>query len=383
LPQLRKLRARFEKFPGEREDVLSEVRSIQDLTAIPSLERILIPSKDELALAVVESLSENPHQKATESLVRVAVFAGNDLVRHAAAKALSYRPRHTYLPLLLAGLQMPVHGQYLTLGALGNRHLSRMILYQEGPASTRVEITDRDLTLISPTPNRGGYRMDKSIERGLAQKVAQTNARNSAQNERLFAALATATGETVESQPTAWWNWWYVNNEYHMPDYKPEEVTIEEYRGVVPVSCFVRGTPVWTTTGPMPIEKIKPGETVLARNCETGELTYKPVLQTTYRPPSPVLRIRVGSTEIRATRGHPFWVCGTGWQMAKELKAGQFLHTVAGPQKIDTVESTDDEDCFNLIVADFHNYFISDAKVLVHDNTLRGPLVARVPGLVE
>ena len=133
----------------------------------------------------------------------------------------------------------------------------------------------------------------------------------------------------------------------------------------------------------MPIEKIKPGESVLAQNPETGELTYQPVLATTRRPTSPVLKIRLGSTEIRSTRGHPFWVSGIGWQMAKELKAGQQLHAVDGTRSIDSIEPTDEDDCFNLIVADDHNYFISDAKVLVHDNTLRGPLVARVPGLVE
>ncbi len=35
------------------------------------------------------------------------------------------------------------------------------------------------------------------------------------------------------------------------------------------------------------------------------------------------------------------------------------------------------------VVADFHDYFVSNAKVLVHDNLLRGPTLTTVPGLAE
>ena len=54
----------------------------------------------------------------------------------------------------------------------------------------------------------------------------------------------------------------------------------------------------------------------------TGELAYKPVLAVTFRPPTRRLVISVGAEKITTTLGHPFWVEGDGWKMAKELKVG-------------------------------------------------------------
>ena len=81
----------------------------------------------------------------------------------------------------------------------------------------------------------------------------------------------------------------------------------------------------------MPIEQVQVGDCVLAQNPDTGELDYKAVLATTTRTTSRVIAVRTAKETIRATRGHPFWVSGIGWQMAKELKAGQLLHTPDGP----------------------------------------------------
>jgi hypothetical protein len=35
------------------------------------------------------------------------------------------------------------------------------------------------------------------------------------------------------------------------------------------------------------------------------------------------------------------------------------------------------------VVADFHTYFVGEAKILSHDNTIRQPTNAVVPGLVH
>ena len=37
----------------------------------------------------------------------------------------------------------------------------------------------------------------------------------------------------------------------------------------------------------------------------------------------------------------------------------------------------------NLIVADFHTYFVGEKGILVHDITYRNPTRAVVPGLLE
>ena len=132
----------------------------------------------------------------------------------------------------------------------------------------------------------------------------------------------------------------------------------------------------------MPIEKVRRGDFVLSQDPDTGELAYRPVLETTVRPPSPTLRIGVGKEEIAATRGHPMWVVGEGWVMAKELKMGDRLHGVHGGVKIDYIEPGAESEAFNLVVADFHTYCVGQHRVLAHDNLARKPTRAMVPGLV-
>ncbi len=137
-----------------------------------------------------------------------------------------------------------------------------------------------------------------------------------------------------------------------------------------------------TSIGPVGIETLTVGDCVLAQDPEIGELAFKPVLATTVRPPSRLVAITAGGQTIRATRGHPFWVSGIGWQMAKELKPGQLLHTTQGPLPIDAIDDATDEKCYNLVVADFDTYFVGEPQVLVHDNNLRQVTTVTVPGLV-
>ena len=125
------------------------------------------------------------------------------------------------------------------------------------------------------------------------------------------------------------------------------------------------------------------GRRVRAReNVDTGELAYKPVTGVTVGPKLPLIDIQAGPEEIRCTYGHLFWVCGVGWQMAKELTAGQWLHTIHGPHQIDRVTKAGEASCHNLIVAEFNTYFVTDNAILVHDINMRGPTEATVPGLV-
>jgi hypothetical protein len=86
---------------------------------------------------------------------------------------------------------------------------------------------------------------------------------------------------------------------------------------------------------------------------------------------------------IRCSGGHPFWVSGEGWVKARHLESAMRLHAVNGTCVIESTQHTGFEPTYNLIVADFHTYFVGEAKVLSHDNTIRQPTVALVPGLIE
>ena len=112
-----------------------------------------------------------------------------------------------------------------------------------------------------------------------------------------------------------------------------------------------------------------------------GELAYQLVLQTTERPPSDLLRISLGDNEIITTKGHPFGVNQLGWRMAKRLKIGDQLHTIGGGQTVDGIDTAGTLNAFNLVVANFNTYFVSERGVLVHDNTYRQPTRVLPPGV--
>jgi hypothetical protein len=147
------------------------------------------------------------------------------------------------------------------------------------------------------------------------------------------------------------------------------------------LDCLTAGTLVWTLTGPVPVEKLLAGDMVLSQNAESGELTYKPVLRTTIRPRGKTVRVTVESETIAVSGGHLFWVAGEGWVKARHLKPGQELHGRDGPRRVSRIVPGEEVETYNLEAADFHKYFVGEGKVLCHDNTVRRPTSAIVPGL--
>jgi hypothetical protein len=131
----------------------------------------------------------------------------------------------------------------------------------------------------------------------------------------------------------------------------------------------------------VPIEQINVGDRVLSQDAETGELAYKPVLRTTVREPVKLLKIEFGGESIKCSGGHPFWVCGDGWVKARDLAPGKPFHGVTGTVEIGSLGSAPAEQIYNLIVADFHSYFVGKARILSHDITIRKPTNVVVPGL--
>ena len=243
----------------------------------------------------------------------------------------------------------------------------------------------------------------------LRDAVDRANRAIAGRNAQIVAALSQATGCDLGDRPMAWWKWWWqdYNEMYDVggaggkPEYDYEDY--EEYAGDNPTywpistvgagpvtiaahSCFAPGTKVWTLTGRQPIEKIKAGDCVLAQDVETGEPAYKPVLAVTTRPAGPWVKIGLGAEAIAATPSHPFWVAGRGWQMTKQLRAGDRVHSLSGGIPVATIAALETDDlpgslAYNLIVADFGSYFVGDRGILVHDNTPRRPTAAILPGL--
>jgi Pretoxin HINT domain len=375
-------------------EVLKQIRAVRDPAAIYALNRGLAQSGQDACLAVVDALAAIPQQAATESLLRIALFSSIDEARRNAVYALKERSPYSYVPILLSAMQSPIFISTDAMNPFASPGYScQLTLFQEGPVENKVNVlsvSDSKRLPSEPLMTANLIQVEtvarmareQRLATGAIKWVQSVNQNIEERNSILASVLETTTDQQLGNDASNWWSWWYEQNDYYLPPEKPTNITTAPIIRLR-ASCFVAGTPVWTTTGPMQIEKIKVGELVLAQNTETGELAYKPVIGTTIRPASPLIETRVGETLIRSTRGHPFWVAGTGWQMAKELKAGEWLHTVHGPVQIESAEPSEDAVCYNLVVADFHNYFVSAVKVLVHDNLLRGPTMATVPGLAE
>jgi hypothetical protein len=212
--------------------------------------------------------------------------------------------------------------------------------------------------------------------------------------------LTATTGEELGGNPKSWWDWWKGTNEYasygHPVDQHydsgveryyynfPSYSTVSSAPATSPIrmSCFVKGTSVWTKIGLRPIESIEAGDLVLSQDVTTGELKYEPVIVRTVRQPSPIVKLSIDSEEVRATRGHLFWVSGTGWRMAKELEKGAMLHGLNGGSRIRSIESDGEAEAFNLVVAECNTYFVGERGLLVHDNTPRSPTAAILPGVI-
>ncbi|WP_297957826.1 polymorphic toxin-type HINT domain-containing protein [uncultured Ruminococcus sp.] len=137
--------------------------------------------------------------------------------------------------------------------------------------------------------------------------------------------------------------------------------------------CFVAGTTVATIFGGKAIETIRPGDMVLASDPETGETAYKEVLDTYTYVKDTLVYVDVNGETIETTKEHPFWVEGQGWTKAEFLEAGDMLRDSCGNAKaihsVEIVPLPVDQYTivYNLKVADFHTYYVSDSYILVHN----------------
>jgi hypothetical protein len=67
--------------------------------------------------------------------------------------------------------------------------------------------------------------------------------------------------------------------------------------------------------------------------------------------------------------------------MAKQLRTDQRLHGLQGSWPLRGTDTVPDAEAYNLVVDGFHTYFVGSHGLLVHDNSIRRPTTAVLPGL--
>lgn len=295
----------------------------------------------------------------------------------------------------MSALQMPIRSVFQITSGDDGQILHEHLFVQEGVDEHRqLLVTNTAVASVvdEDANNRDELNRIRNQAGQIESNVMEFNGRHSEQNARIYEVLRTTTGQQLESTPTAWWDWWKNYNEYELVVNKPVRrenrsrqyayrPTIRPARGRTS-ECFPTGTIVWTELGKRSIESVKAGDRVLSQNPNTGELDYKVVTGITRREQAPMQTIFLGDHELTLTTGHPLWVNGAGWRMAKLLKLGDQVHCLQGSRRVDRLVTVDNGVAYNLIVDDFGSYFVTDIGVLVHDNTYRRPNRAVSPGLV-
>jgi hypothetical protein len=136
--------------------------------------------------------------------------------------------------------------------------------------------------------------------------IKRHNAKIADTNRKVDSVLSQVTGESFRKDPDAWTAWWNdrIGYRYHRSEtpIKPTKVTHVRVKVKLFSSCFAAGTPVWTLTGPHPIESLQVGDLVLSQDTATGALGYEPIVDVHHNPPDTTLRIRLEAETVRWPR---------------------------------------------------------------------------------
>lgn len=368
--------------------------------SLPVVESMVSPAGPLAALAVVQAISQLTSPVAVDSLLRHAIQSPWPQVRAAAAQALGSRVEESYVPQLVGALRTPILGRVQVTRGADGRLWHRQVYTrdtQDRREQLTIERTLRSAEWRAPFSSRppGADLVDASqdaLERTLA--VQRQNEFTEQLNQRVTEALLVATRANPGATPEAWWNWWNERNELFVAIEKPvvEFNDARTERWVAPTTppppfrpsdCLVAGTPVVTAHGPRAIESIQLGDLVLSQSPDSGELAFRPVIATSRRPVGQLVIVEAGADRLQCSGGHLFWVSGAGWVKARQLTPGMRLRSATQTFTVRSVTTEGAAETFNLVVADFHTYFTGTESVLCHDNTLRRPTAAIVPGLVK
>ncbi len=137
-------------------------------------------------------------------------------------------------------------------------------------------------------------------------------------------------------------------------------------------TCFVAGTQVWYADGSLrPIEQVRVGDQVLARDEKTGMAAPQRVDKTFIHHDRTAFTLDFGTSALTTTATHPFYT-DKGWVKAIDLRPGMDCYLKDGGRlKLERLDHPlpHPETVYNLQVAGYHTYFVGTEGVWVHNRT--------------
>ncbi|MBM9546985.1 hypothetical protein JWG40_08150 [Leptospira sp. 201903074] len=148
-------------------------------------------------------------------------------------------------------------------------------------------------------------------------------------------------------------------------------------------TCFTAGTKIHTKDGLKNIEDIQIGDVVLSKSDETGEISYRKVVNTFIRQTDAIYSVSFADgTTLETTWNHPFrvkkqghalekfFIENTDWVEAKDLHPGDLALGADGQELVVTDITIDErvETVYNFEVEEFHTYFVGEVGVWVHND---------------
>jgi len=130
--------------------------------------------------------------------------------------------------------------------------------------------------------------------------------------------------------------------------------------------CFAPSTPVWTSSGIIPISEIKKGDNVYSSNPVTEEIEVKSVLETSSVVRSSLVEVRVNGEVITCSDNHRFLTKEGSWTVIRDINGN--VKSANGPMKV-TVKKLGKKKMrvFNFEVDKNKNYFVGGSRLLVHN----------------
>jgi len=137
------------------------------------------------------------------------------------------------------------------------------------------------------------------------------------------------------------------------------------------IPCFPAETLVATDEGPVPIETIRSGVSVLSADQPQGGPVSQKVTAVFENRTTRLVRMVIGHEAIRSTAHHRFWVENRrAWVAAERLEPGYLLRSADGSHlAIDAVSFEDlpELPTYNFTLEEMYTYFVGAARVLVHN----------------